>query len=274
VALDRPANPPDDAPTTPRAPEERADPWGVESLTRTQAFDSHHYWSAVEGFSRLWEDHKERWPASPAVRADVYSKAEQPSELTDSVAEIAVAEAVVSADIKDVASANTSRGWLEGFAFRLKGEGRLTEKISSAHESISPDATVAEIVQQIPDAIRYTFCFSVTDYTRGCFDIRERLEERGYHMYKCRNSWTDPEYKGVNTRWVTPGGQRFEVQLHTPESFHAKHEVTHEAYERIRDPSTTANERRDLSIFQREVSSRILVPERVSDIADYDEKGY
>ena len=44
------------------------------------------------------------------------------------------------------------------------------------------------------------------------------------------------EYKGINTRWVTQEGQRFEVQFHTSESFHAKQNVTHDAYERLRNP--------------------------------------
>ena len=52
-------------------------------------------------------------------------------------------------------------------------------------------------------------------------------------MYLSRNSWGNLEYKGINTRWVTQEGQRFEVQFHTPESFHAKQNITHEAYERI-----------------------------------------
>ena len=45
-------------------------------------------------------------------------------------------------------------------------------------------------------------------------------------MYYSKNYWADPEYKGINTRWLTAEGQRFEVQFHTPDSFHAKHDVT------------------------------------------------
>ena len=42
-------------------------------------------------------------------------------------------------------------------------------------------------------------------------------------MIYSKNHWRDdPEYKGINTRWITPEGQRFEVQFHTAESFHAK----------------------------------------------------
>ncbi len=59
-------------------------------------------------------------------------------------------------------------------------------------------------------------------------------------MYLSKNSWGNLEYKGINTRWVTRGGQRFEVQFHTPESFHAKQNITHVSYERIRNPLTSA----------------------------------
>ena len=92
-------------------------------------------------------------------------------------------------------------------------------------------------------------------------------------MYYSKNSWTDPEYKGINTRWVTPDGQRFEVQIHTLESFHAKHHVTHAAYERIRDPAASRSELRELHAFQREVCSRIRVPEGAVDIPEYRKEG-
>jgi len=93
-------------------------------------------------------------------------------------------------------------------------------------------------------------------------------------MYYSKNWWTNPEYKGINTRWVTPDGQRFEVQFHTPDSFHAKHYVTHAAYERIRDPMISDRERMELRDFQREMSSAIRVPDGTADIHDYRKKGF
>jgi hypothetical protein len=105
-----------------------------------------------------------------------------------------------------------------------------------------------------------TFCLRSETYTKGCNDIEARLENLGYEMCQSRNSWDDAEYKGINTRWVTEGGQRFEVQFHTPESFHAKQYVTHGAYERTRNPLTSDAERAGLEAFQREVSSRIQGP--------------
>jgi hypothetical protein len=93
-------------------------------------------------------------------------------------------------------------------------------------------------------------------------------------MYYSKNSWTNAEYKGINTRWVTPDGQRFEVQFHTPDSFHAKHYVTHAAYERIRNPATSKQELRELHAFQQEVSAWIQIPDSASDIPDFKKEGF
>ena len=183
------------------------------------------------------------------------------------------AERGLSADAQAIKQENGYGGRLEGFEFRLKGEDRLKEKIAEQLEA-EPDKSPAGMLRRIPDAIRYTFCFQSESYTRGYYDVKERLESRGYQMYYSRNWWTDPEYKGINTRLVTPEGQRFEVQFHTPESFHAKHHVTHAAYERIRNPSTSRAELRELHAFQREVSWWIQVPDGAADIPDFKKEGF
>ena len=94
-------------------------------------------------------------------------------------------------------------------------------------------------------------------------------------MIYSKNHWRDdPEYKGVNTRWVTAENQRFEVQFHTAESFYAKQELTHKSYERLRNPLTQDEERQELRSFQREVCSWIPVPEDATTIPDYYLKGH
>ena len=136
------------------------------------------------------------------------------------------------------------------------------------------DQMALEPRQLIPDAIRYTFCLETENYARGYDDIQEQMESRGYEMYLSKNSWDDTEYKGINTRRVTPDGQRFEVQFHTPESFHAKQHVTHSAYEQLRNPRTGDEERLELEAFQREVSSWIRVPDGATDIPDFKKEGF
>jgi hypothetical protein len=276
VALDRPANPPDrsEVPASADAP---ADPHGVANLTRAEAFKSHRYWSEVARFAVVSDRLADRWrevrdDESLAPRDHDISP-EQRREAAENVRNIADGEPPISDAVLAVASQCPYGAQLAGFEHRRKGEDRLLEKALDVLEA-QPDATAEEVVKRIPDAVRYTVCFETRDYVNGYLDIKDHLEASGFAMYRSKNSWDDPEYKGVNTRWITPEGQRFEVQFHTRESFHAKHEVTHLAYERLRGTQATRGERADLRAFQREVSSWIPVPDRVTEIADYRREGF
>jgi hypothetical protein len=232
-----------------------------------------YYWTEVPRFLANWQRHKDQWPGVRRQEVDQPIDPERLAPVTESVEKVSEAEPPISDNVKRVEGGNVRGGWLEGYEFRLKGKERLTEKVAERLKR-EPERTPEEITGRIHDAIRYTFCLDQKDYTDGYQDIKDRLEACGYEMYHCKNSWTDSQYKGINTRWVTPGGQRFEVQFHTPESFHAKHEVTHLAYERLRNPATSITERRELMNFQREVSSWVPVPGRVKDISDYEKKGF
>jgi hypothetical protein len=244
------------------------------------------YRTEVPRFEQMWTEHEERWPKTSRRAGDLSLDASESRREDDSslpgpdgqagnevVRKVREAEEGLSADVQAIQQENKYEGWLEGFKFRLKDEDRLNEKIAERLEG-EPDKSTAEIVRRIPDAIRYTFCFQPENYTRGYYDIKELLEVRGHEMYYSKNWWTDLEYKGINTRWVTTEGQRFEVQFHTPDSFHAKHHVTHIAYERIRDPRTSRAELRELHAFQREVSSWIRIPDDAADIPDYKKEGF
>lgn len=195
------------------------------------------------------------------------SAAAREADTTEAIARVREAEPAISADVQEVARENTYGGWLEGFQCHLKGESRLKAKVAEKLVA-EPNMTAGQALAEVADAIRYTYCFQPENYTKGYYDIKERLESRGYEMYFSKNWWTNPEYKGINTRWVTAEGQRFEVQFHTPESFHAKHHVTHTAYEKIRNPNTSRAERRELHAFQREVSAQIEIPDGATDIPD------
>lgn len=188
------------------------------------------------------------------------------------IARVQQKEKIVTGHMTETQEENSCGGWLEGLKFARKGEERLKEKIADSLR-IAPAKAPHEVVREIPDAIRYTFCFEPENYAEGYCDVQGRLQERGYRVIYSKNHWRDdPEYKGINTRWVTTDGQRFEVQFHTPESYHAKQEVTHSAYERIRNRLTGRNERRELEAFQREVCTWIRVPSDVTGISDYEER--
>jgi hypothetical protein len=258
-----------------------------ESGQRPDRTDQRSYRHDVPRFLDTGADQAERSPADRQQAADraadppgsyrndagPYRSSEQHAETAEAVGWMREAELTISADARTIERENKYGGWLEGFEFRLKGDDRLKEKVAEKLR-VQPDREAAEIIREIPDAIRYTFCLRPETYTAGYYDIKQQLEEQGYEMYYSKNWWTDPEYKGINTRWVTAEEQRFEVQFHTPDSFHAKQHVTHTAYERIRDRLTSDAERAELKSFQREVSSRIEVPDGAPDIPDYEKKGF
>jgi hypothetical protein len=226
------------------------------------------YRDDVPRFLDMWVDHQRRWPNAQRPATDRPADSERQAETADAIAHMRKAEPGLSADAQAFVQEDDHCGWLAGFEHRLKGEDRLKEKITEKLEA-EPRMTASHALREVADAIRYTYCFQPENYTRGYYVIKERFESRGYEMYYSKNWWTNPEYKGINTRWMTQDGERFEVQFHTPDSFHAKHFVTHDAYERIRDPATSRAELRELHAFQRAVSSRIQVPDGAADIPDY-----
>ena len=230
------------------------------------------YRDEVPGFLDKWARHLRHWPEKPRVAAD---RPADPPETREAIGRLRDAEPTFSADAQAIEQENKDNhgGWLEGFDHRLKGEDRLGEKVAAQLE-VEPGMTATEALREVPDGIRYTYCFQPESYTQGYYDIRERFEGHGYEMYYSQNWWTNPEYKGINTRWEASDGQRFEVQFHTPDSFHAKHHVTHTAYERIRDPATSRAELRELHAFQQTVSSRIQVPDGAVYIPDHRKEGF
>jgi hypothetical protein len=243
-----------------------------------------NYWSEVPRFLRAWADHVRRWPAErlaavvdrardPAGswRGDgnQYLDPEQHAQSNEVITGVGRSEKRLTEHMEGAERENACGGWLEGLGHRLKGEERLKEKVAEKIEH-EPNKLPSEVVRQITDAIRYTFCFEPAKYAAGYWDVTQRLEAREYRMVYSKNHWRDdPEYKGINTRWVTPDGQRFEMQFHTAESYHAKQEVTHGSYERLRNPLTQDDERHELRLYQREVCRWIAAPEGATAIADY-----
>lgn len=254
---------------------------------RPDAGDQRGYWDEVPRFQKMWANHEK--DSSTKLRAVVdrsadptgsyrsdggfYLNPERHAQTIQAIREVREAERTISADVRTTERENTYGCWLQGFKNRLKGEDRLKEKVAERREG-APDKPLAEIVREVPDAVRYTFCAQSESYTKGYYDIKERLESRGYEMYESRNSWDGTNYRGINTRWVTQEGQRFEVQFHTAESYHAKEFVTHRAYERFRNPLTSDEERAELKEFQQEVCAHVQVPNGALDIPDFKKDGF
>jgi hypothetical protein len=132
------------------------------------------------------EDRSADPPGSHTEVEGFPSSPERPVETGEAISRVREVEPRLSADMRAIEPENTYGGWLEGFEFRLKGEDRLKEKITQQLEA-EPRITSAEALREVPDAIRYTYCLQTENYARGYYDIKERLESRGYEMYYSKN---------------------------------------------------------------------------------------
>jgi hypothetical protein len=247
--------------------------------------DSQSWADSLSHFKEQWERHKERWPQEqrpPADRTndepgswrgegDQYLNAEEHLVAGHSLERIRPIEEKVSATVQEVEEEVPDCD-LVGLGNRLKGEERFKEKVSDELRG-KPYRSIAEITERMPDAIRYTFQFDADRYAAGYWNIRDRLELSDSEHIMTRNSWDDTDYKGVNTRWLSPEGQVFEVQFHTPESYQAK-QLTHTAYERLRTGPAPGAERPELEAFQQDVSARVPTPQGALAIPNFRKKGY
>ena len=293
---DRPANAParTDAPARSLADAPARVPDGAESQRQAIARRLHRAlvdraygvardaWAeAVPDLRAAWEDHKQRYPErprpAPTATADGGWVAgphqrlspEQNAEASKACADLAdEGRRDILPALKRVESEEPGRH-LAGLKHMLKGEDRLKEKI--ADELVAPGLSVKEALAKVSDAVRYTFTYSPQRYADGIRSDVARLKAEGFELIKLKNLWGDEQYKGINSQWRRPAtALRFEVQFHTEESLDAK-ELTHGAYERIRD-SVTRSERAELKNFQRQVNAFLVTPENTAEIKDYTEK--
>lgn len=236
----------------------------------------------------MWKSHLDRWPEasdSPSGADRVhpddppgswrgdgnrYLNPEQNAEVGRIIELLRRPEKAVSELLQKIQQDNPHGGFLAGLDHRLKDDQRLKEKIADKMV-VKIDGSAADAARTINDALRYTFCFSTDQYVRGYGDVHQRLESAGYRMTYRKNHWLDdhPQYKGINSRWDTPDGGRFELQFHTPESFFAKEHLTRPSYRRLRSPETSRPEQRELMAFQAQVSAAVPAPTDISRIPDH-----
>ena len=172
--------------------------------------------------------------------------------------------------IRDIESQDPTRH-LIGFEHHLKGRDRIKEKVHATIKDFN--RAPEQAVSLVPDAIRYTFQYEEACYAQGVRVDIQRLKGQGFALDILKNSWSDDQYKGINSRWIEPDtGQRFEVQFHTRISFEAK-QITHDSYKRLRSGQPDEFEQMVLEAFQKKVVSEIPVPLGALDILDYSRRG-
>lgn len=250
----------------------------VDDVNRDARDQAWH--AAVLELRRAWEEHEAKWPraddcgqpsrpAAPGAwrgDGDRCLDPEANAEVERGCGRIReIGENVITPAMRTIESEDPERH-LIGLEHRLKGTERLKEKVAAELEA-RPGLTAAQALASVPDAIRFTFCYSDEHYVAGVTADLERLTARRFELAKpLKNSWDSDQYKGINSQWREPEtGQRFEVQFHTRASFEAK-QLSHAAYERIRDQQTSGAELDELEDFQRQVCAKIPIPSGSTDI--------
>ena len=243
-------------------------------------------WGESVGESRwMWAEYQRRWP--PEERTPVDKSGDEPGswrgdgtrylDRADNSRVEAACDQIARREeerltpaLRATESQDPDRH-LVGFDDRLKDRDRIKEKVCGTmkESSRSPD----QAVSLVHDTIRYTFQYREARYTQGVLADIERLKDQGFELDKLKNSWSDDQYKGINSQWIEPdSGQRFEVQFHTRISFEAK-QLTHGAYERLRTQQADKFEELVLEAFQKKVSAEVLVPPGAESIPDYPGRG-
>ena len=217
---------------------------------------------------QTWAAHKTKWPSpEDPGPSDRHLDPEANAEVERACGRIRdIGENIITPAMRAIESEDPDRH-LIGLDHRLKGTERLKEKVAAALEE-QPDLIPEQALSAVPDAIRFTLSYTEGQYTAAVTADFDRLTACGCELAKpIKNSWESDQYKGINSQWrESATGQLFEVQFHTQASFEAK-QLSHAAYERIRNPHTSDAELPELEDFQREVCAKIPIPPGATDIA-------
>jgi hypothetical protein len=215
----------------------------------------------------MWGEYHRRWPPEERSDSNRYLDTATNARIEaecDRIVELE--QEKISPAMRDIESQDSTRH-LVGFEHHLKGRDRIKEKV---HDNLNEySLSLDEAVSFIPDAIRYTFQYEEVRYTQGVREDIARLKGQGFTLDKVKNSWSDDQYKGINSQWIERDtGQRFEVQFHTRISLEAK-QLTHDAYARLRTLQTDKFEEMVLEAFQKKISSEVPIPPGAAEIPDY-----
>jgi hypothetical protein len=234
---------------------------------------------AADQFRWMWGEYKRRWP--PEERPPVDRSKDSPGSwhgdgnrtldrpinerIEEECDRIAEREAKrITPALRAVEGQDPYRH-LVGFEDRRKERDRIKEKVFDNMNAFVISAD--EALSIVPDAIRYTFQYEEARYTQSVHVDIALLRGQGFELDIPKNSWSDDQYKGINSQWIDPDtGQRFEVQFHTQISYEAK-QLTHGAYERLRsEPKPDEFEQMVLEAFQKKVTAEVPVPPGAADI--------
>lgn len=158
---------------------------------------------------------------------------------------------------------------LVGLDYRIKTKDSYLRKVNSDSNNSFNFDVIDKTIATTNDVIRYTYQTSHSKLVDKYFEINQELADKGYKLTKIKNTWTikHSPYKGVNCNYLSPSGQGFEIQYHTPESFELKNGELHKLYEEWRLLKSKASpEAVELSKRMEKLSSNLIYPSQIDKV--------
>lgn len=204
----------------------------------------------LDAFQEMKYTDGEEWKQSQAL----YRK-------SNAYAKIIKEEPAITRDLKDVSEKIGIQ--MAGLEHRLKSKESFLRKAGKdSKHSLDPQA-IKETIGSTNDVIRYTYQDNALSLVDSYGNIRCALEGKGYQLVRTKNFWLDKRnpYNGVNSVFQSPGGQKFEVQFHTSESFALKDgKEMHGLYEEARSEGISNARKNEVNAKMFELSSQLEVP--------------
>ncbi|TDC82378.1 hypothetical protein E1193_12010 [Micromonospora sp. KC606] len=148
--------------------------------------------------------------------------------------------------------------------FRLKSAYSLAGKFFN--EAVLLGMTIEDFAADVNDVLRFNLVLPAGEgYVTALEHVLSELRRDGFHVddQSCKNFWrAGNRFYGFNCTVYSPGGQVFELQLHT-ESSRAVWLETHGAYETLRRSDRSPAQRLEALLEMLAVNRRAGMPEAV-----------
>lgn len=173
-------------------------------------------------------------------------------------------EPIITQDLLKIASLINIK--IVGLENRFKSEDSLVRKLSDY--VMEKGLPIKVVAKRNNDVLRYTYLLSENDYGTEFESLQKYLELAGYRISKIFNAWSlaeteaDIGYRGLNLTVISSLKQRFELQLHTVESFVLKTE-THSFYEEFRSPQTPRHRKTEIVEMMIKKASQLKKPKGI-----------
>lgn len=169
---------------------------------------------------------------------DFFKKREQPpragKDSSSYLADTRKNEEKITKEITDLAK----KAGVEniGLDFRLKTEKSALRKAKEERKNNPNLKSDKQALKSMWDLVRYTQGGTPDNLVEKGKQTLSELQSKGYKVYQIKNYWLDENspYKGINVKMLSPEGQKFELQFHTPHNAGVK-EKLHKVYEKDRE---------------------------------------